>query len=48
MEFVDELKKQFHHEIEVIELDTHLNSPEFATAIVQAFRGVFALWAGRS
>lgn len=43
-EFVDELKKQFHHEIEVIELDTHLNSPEFATAIVQAFRDVFALW----
>ena len=47
-EFVDELKKQCHPEIEVIELDTHLNTPEFATAIVHAFRDVFALWAERS
>jgi uncharacterized protein (UPF0261 family) len=41
-EFVDELKKQLHPEIEVIELDTHLNAPEFAEAVVRAFRGVWA------
>lgn len=41
--FVDELKKQFNPEIQVLELDTHLNTPEFATAVVNAFREVFAL-----
>ena len=41
--FVDELKTLFHPEIQVIELDTHLNTPEFASAVVQAFRDVFAL-----
>ncbi len=45
--FVAELRKQFNPEIEVIELDTHLNTPEFATAVVQAFRKVFALRPGR-
>jgi uncharacterized protein (UPF0261 family) len=45
--FVDELKKQFDPEIQVVEVDTHLNTPEFATAVVQAFREVFALRAGR-
>ena len=41
--FVDELRKHFDPEIQVHEVDTHLNTPEFATAIVQAFREVFAL-----
>jgi uncharacterized protein (UPF0261 family) len=46
--FVDELKRQFNPEIEVIELDTHLNTPAFADAVVRAFRDVFALQAKRS
>jgi uncharacterized protein (UPF0261 family) len=46
--FVDELKRQFDPEIEVIELDTHLNTPAFADAVVRAFRDVFALQAKRS
>jgi uncharacterized protein (UPF0261 family) len=41
--FVEELKKRFDPEIEVIEVDTHLNTPAFASAVVQAFREVFAL-----
>jgi uncharacterized protein (UPF0261 family) len=41
--FVDELKKRLDPEIQVREVDTHLNTPEFATAVVQAFRDVFAL-----
>ncbi len=28
--------------IQVVELDTHLNSPEFAGAVVQAFKQVYA------
>jgi uncharacterized protein (UPF0261 family) len=35
--FVKELKKQLKPEIEVKELDIHLNSPEFAKAVVEAF-----------
>jgi uncharacterized protein (UPF0261 family) len=46
-EFVEELKKQLHPEIQLIEMDTHLNTAEFAGAVVQAFREVFALRAGR-
>jgi len=42
-EFVDELKKLFDPEIQVIELDTHLNTPEFANAVVRAFKEVFGL-----
>ncbi len=41
--FVDELKKYLDPEIQVVEVDTHLNTPEFAEAIVQAFRDAFAL-----
>ena len=41
--FVDELKKQLNAAIELIELDTHLNTPEFAEAVVRAFRHVYAL-----
>jgi uncharacterized protein (UPF0261 family) len=40
--FVDELKAHLHPDIQVIEMDTHLNSPEFAAAVVGAFREVFA------
>lgn len=46
-EFVDELKKQFDPEIQIIELDTHLNTPEFAGAVVRAFRDVYARRADR-
>jgi uncharacterized protein (UPF0261 family) len=42
-EFVDELKKHLNPEIQVIEMDTHLNAPEFADAVVQAFREVFGM-----
>ncbi len=35
--FVEELRRQLKPEIEVKELDMHLNSPEFATAVVEAF-----------
>jgi uncharacterized protein (UPF0261 family) len=35
--FVEELKKQLKHEIEVRELDMHLNTPGFAMAVVDAF-----------
>src|SRR5262245_38583253 len=45
--FVEELKRHLHPEIQMIELDTHLNTPEFANTVVRAFRDVFALRAGR-
>lgn len=45
--FVAELKRLFDPAIEVIEVDTHLNTPEFAAAVVRAFRAAFALWPGR-
>jgi uncharacterized protein (UPF0261 family) len=35
--FVDELKKQLKHDIEVREVDIDLDTPEFAQAIVDAF-----------
>jgi uncharacterized protein (UPF0261 family) len=35
--FVEELREQFKPEIEVREVDTHLNTPEFAMAVVKAF-----------
>lgn len=41
--FADELEKQLHPEIQITELDTHLNTPEFARAVVQAFREAYAL-----
>ncbi|MHB8091756.1 MAG: Tm-1-like ATP-binding domain-containing protein [Syntrophales bacterium] len=34
--FIDELKKNLSSQIEVIEVDTHLNTPEFARAVVAA------------
>jgi uncharacterized protein (UPF0261 family) len=41
--FVEELKQNLHPDIRVVELDTHLNTPEFADAVVKAFRAAVAL-----
>jgi uncharacterized protein (UPF0261 family) len=41
--FVDELKRQLDPEIQIIEVDTHLNTPEFARAVTQAFKETYAL-----
>ena len=46
--FVDELKRQLHPEIQIIEVDTHLNTPEFARAVSQAFKDAYGLRTGRS
>ena len=35
--FVNELKKQLRRDIEVMEVDHDLETPEFAAAVVQAF-----------
>jgi uncharacterized protein (UPF0261 family) len=40
--FADELRAQLHPEIQVIEVDTHLNTPEFAQAVVRAFNDAYA------
>jgi len=40
--FVTELKKQLKKEIDVREIDTDLDTPEFAAAIVQAFNELMA------
>jgi uncharacterized protein (UPF0261 family) len=37
---VEELKKNLHPEISVIEVDSHINTPEFARALVDALRGI--------
>jgi len=34
--FIDELKGKLDPEIEIIEVDTHINTPEFAQAVVSA------------
>jgi uncharacterized protein (UPF0261 family) len=39
--FADELKQRLDPAIEVIELDTHLNSREFAKAVAQAFKDAY-------
>jgi uncharacterized protein (UPF0261 family) len=38
--FVEEPRKQFKPEIEVLELDVYLNTPEFAMAVVEAFEAM--------
>lgn len=38
--FVDELKKNLDPEIEVIEVDAHINTPEFAAVVVEALRKI--------
>ncbi|MEE9612055.1 MAG: Tm-1-like ATP-binding domain-containing protein [Desulfatiglandales bacterium] len=34
--FIDELKKNLDPEVKIIEIDTHINTPEFARAVVDA------------
>jgi uncharacterized protein (UPF0261 family) len=41
--FADELRKLLDPAIQITELDTNLNSPEFAAAVVEAFRDAYAL-----
>ncbi|MBW1897162.1 MAG: Tm-1-like ATP-binding domain-containing protein, partial [Deltaproteobacteria bacterium] len=36
--FIDELKKALDPEIEIIEIETHINTPEFARAVVEVLR----------
>ncbi|MEK7353971.1 MAG: Tm-1-like ATP-binding domain-containing protein [Chloroflexota bacterium] len=43
--FIDELRKNLNPEIQIIEVDTHINTKEFAQAIAQALREVFKLQA---
>ncbi len=38
--FIDELKKNLNPQIEVIEVDTHINTPEFAGATVDALKKI--------
>ena len=38
--FIDELKKNLDPEIKVHEVDTHINTPEFARAVVEALEEV--------
>ncbi|MDZ7700260.1 MAG: Tm-1-like ATP-binding domain-containing protein [Deltaproteobacteria bacterium] len=38
--FVDALKKHLDPEIEIIEVDTHINTPEFADSVVAALKGI--------
>jgi uncharacterized protein (UPF0261 family) len=42
--FADELRKQLDPAIQIIEVDTHLNSPEFARAVIQAFKEAYSAW----
>jgi uncharacterized protein (UPF0261 family) len=43
--FVDELRKNLEPEIQVIEVDTHINTPEFGQAVGEALRESFRLQA---
>ena len=38
--FIDELKKTLDPEIEIIEVETHINTPEFAKAVVDALKKI--------
>ncbi len=38
--FIDELKKNLDPEIEIIEVDTHINTPEFGLAVVNALKEI--------
>lgn len=44
--FVDELRKSLDPEIEVVEVDVHINTTEFAKAITEALENSFKLQAG--
>ena len=39
--FVDELRKNLDPQIQIIEVDTHINTPEFAQAVADALRNSF-------
>ena len=41
--FVDELRKNLDPEIQVVEVDTHINTPEFGQAVGEALRESFRL-----
>lgn len=41
--FIDELRKNLDPEIQIIEVDTHINTPEFARAIAEALVESFKL-----
>jgi uncharacterized protein (UPF0261 family) len=41
--FINELKRQIDPEIKIIEIDTHINTPEFAQAVVHALMESFKL-----
>ena len=43
--FIDELRKNLDPEIQVIEVDTHINTPEFARSVVEALVASFKLQA---
>jgi uncharacterized protein (UPF0261 family) len=38
--FIDELRKNLDPEIEIIEVDTHINTPEFARSVVEALKQI--------
>ena len=38
--FLHELKKHLDPEIKIVEVDTHINTPEFAQAVVEVLRGI--------
>ena len=46
--FIDELRKNLDPEIQVIEVDTHINTPEFARSVVEALVASFKLQAKTS
>lgn len=43
--FIDELKKYLVPEIQILEVDTHINTPEFARAVAEALEESFKLQA---
>ena len=42
---IDELRKNMDREIQIIEVDTHINTPEFARAVAEALLASFKLQA---
>ncbi len=40
---IDELKKNLDPDIEIIEVETHINTPEFGRAVVDALEKSFSL-----
>jgi uncharacterized protein (UPF0261 family) len=38
--FIDEFKKRLDHHVEIIEIDTHINTPEFARAVVDTLEKI--------